>query len=349
MYICSMLFRSPTLLFLLVSFVIHAQYTDQINSNRPGASIGAFAVGKDVVQAEAGFAFRNDTHAGYNNSNFRGGAGFLSLRWGFLKETLELTYEGSYLRGTLNSKIASTPIQYNQRGFLQNFIGVKYLIYDPFKKERQINTYSWKANNGFKLRELIPAVSLTFGANVNFEKDNPFPYGNLFGTLYRPILFQNLGISPDEEPPLHLRGTLATQFHFLGTWVFVTNFSYDRYLSKYPLKNYILTLTHTLDPLWSVYIEHQGRSSELFTDYLFRLGAAYLWNDNFQIEATLGSSIKNTPHQLFLNAGISYRLDFHKEFISAEELQEKELKKQERQLKKNAKAAKKVSRRVKRN
>jgi hypothetical protein len=348
-----MQFRLTILLIFTISFSLKAQYTDQINSNRPGASMGAFAVGKDVIQAEAGFALRNATHAGYNNSTFRAGAGFLSLRWGLLMETLELTYQGQYISGTLNSKILSNPTSYPKRGFLQNFIGIKYLIYDPFKKEREVNTYSWKANNGFKLRELIPAVSITLGSNVNFEKSNPFPYGNLFGTLYRPVLFQNLGISPDEEPFLHLRGTLATQSHFLGTWVFVTNFSYDRYLSKYPLKDYILTLTHTLDPLWSVYIEHQGRVSDLFTEYLFRLGAAYLWNDDFQIEATLGSSIKNTPHQLFLNAGVSYRLDFHKDFTSAEELQEKELKKQERllkkTLKKNTKGEKTRNRRAKRN
>ena len=33
-------------------FISHGQYTDQINSNRPGASIGAFSVGKNVVQFE---------------------------------------------------------------------------------------------------------------------------------------------------------------------------------------------------------------------------------------------------------------------------------------------------------
>ena len=338
------------LIFISV-FYGSAQYTDQINSNRPGASIGAFAVGKSVVQAETGVAFRNYTHAGYNNSTFTGGMGFLSLRWGFMNEKLELTYEGQYLKGTLNSKIYSQPIAYPNNGFMQNFVGVKYLLYDPFRKERTTNVYSWKANNGFKLRELIPAVSLTLGTNVNFVKDNPYPYNNVFGKLYRPILFQNLGISPDKEDFMSLRGTLATQSHFLGTWVFVTNFIYDRYLSSYPQKSYILTLTHTLDPLWSVYLEHQGRSSELFTDYLFRLGAAYLWNNNFQIEATLGSSLKNTPHMLTLNAGVSYRLDFHKDFISGEEIQEKESKKQERQLKKtlkkNTKGEKKRNRKTK--
>ena len=61
-----------------MSFLLKAQYTDQINSNRPGLSIGAFAVGKDVIQAELGIAFRNYLHSGYNNSTFDGGISFLS-------------------------------------------------------------------------------------------------------------------------------------------------------------------------------------------------------------------------------------------------------------------------------
>ena len=325
------------LVFFLTTIAIKAQYTDQINSNRPGLSIGAFAVGKDVIQAEVGFAYRHYSHSGYNNSIFDGGIGFLSLRWGFLRETLELTYEGKYLLGALNSKINSVPVVSTRKGFLQNFIGIKYLIYDPFKKEKSTNVYSWKANNGFKLRELIPAVSLTLGTNINFEKNNPFPHNNIFGNLYRPIFFQNLNTSPDKEPLFNLRGTLATQSHFLGTWVFVTNFTYDRYFSNFPEMSYILTLTHTLDPLWSVYLEHQGRKSDLFNDYLFRLGAVYLYSDDIQIEATLGSNTKTTPNQLLVNLGVSYRLDFHQDFVSSAELEYKKLKKEERQLKKTLK------------
>ena len=325
------------ILILFLPFLVKAQYTDQINSNRPGLSIGAFAVGKDVVQAELGAAFMHYSHTGYNNSTFDWGVGFLSLRWGFLLETLELTYEGKYISGKLNSKLGSVPVISPRKGFLQNFIGVKYLLYDPFKKEKNINVYSWKANNGFKLRELIPAVSITLGTNVSFEKNNPFPYNNIFGNLYRPIFFQNLNISPDEEPFFHLRGTLATQSHFLGTWVFVTNFTYDRYLSLYPEMSYILTLTHTLDPLWSVYLEHQGQKSDLFNDYLFRFGAAYLYSDNIQIEATMGSNTKTTPNQLLVNLGVSYRLDFHEDYKSSAELEYKALKKEERQLKKTLK------------
>ena len=348
-----MIHRIIFLFFWIYTSGLCSQYTDQINSNRPGASIGAFAVGKNVIQSEAGFSFINATHAGYNNSTFRGGLGFLSLRWGLLMETLELTLESQYLYGVLDSKIASIPIQYNNQGFLRNFIGVKYLVFDPFKKEREVNNYSWKANNGFKLRDLVPAISVTLGGNFRFESNNPFPYGNLFGTLYRPLLYQNLGAPTQKEPFLHLRGSLATQSHFFSTWVLVTNFSYDRYLSNYPMMSYIFTLTHTLDPYWSVYIEHQGNRSDLFKDSLARLGVAYLWNDDLQLEATLGSTFKNSPHQLFINAGISYRLDFHKNFISAEENQKKKMKIQEKQmnkaLKKGSKNEKKRNRKAKRN
>ena len=330
--------RNPIIcFFLFISFFIEAQYTDQINSNRPGLSIGAFAVGKDVVQAEVGIAYRHYAHSGYNNSTFDGGVGFLSLRWGFLMETLELTYEGKYILGTLSSKINSIPSLSTRKGFLQNFIGVKYLLYDPFKKEKSTNVYSWKANNGFKLRELIPAVSLTLGTNINFESNNPFPYNNIFGNLYRPIFYQNLNVPLDKEPFFNLRGTLATQSHFLGTWVFVTNFTYDRYFSDYPEMSYILTLTHSLDPFWSIYLEHQGQKSDLFNDYLFRLGAAYLYSDNIQIEGTIGANTKTTPSQLLVNIGVSYRLDFHEDYVSSEEKEQKALKKGERELKKTLK------------
>ncbi len=341
------------LLLILFTIAIKAQYTDQINSNRPGSSLGAFAVGKSIVQAEFGLAFNHYSHDGYNNSTFAGGIGFMTLRWGFLFEALELTIGSKYLLGSLNSRTGPVPLISTKKGFLQNFIGLKYLIYDPYKKQRELNVYSWKANNGFKLRDLIPAVSLTLGPNISFEKKNPFPFNNVFGNLYRPIFFQNLGIPPDEEPFLHLRGVLATQSHFLGTWVFVTNFSYDRYFSIDPEIGYILTLTHTLNPYWSVYVEHQMSKSKLYSDYLFRFGFAYLYSDNIQVEATLGGSTKSTPSRILANLGVSYRLDFHEDFVSAEEIQSKSIKKEEKKLKKtlkkNSKTERKRNRKAKQN
>ena len=353
LYICSMFLKRLILFFLCFPSLINSQYTDQINSNRPGASVGAFSVGKNVIQSELGFSFRKFTHSGYNNSTFDGGIGFLSLRWGFISEKLELLLDSKYLRGSLVSKLYTIDQKSVKQGFLGNFIGFKYLLFDPFRKEKETNVYSWKANNGFKLREMIPAVSLTLGTNINFEKNNPFPYNNIFGNLYRPIFFQNLEIKPDQEPFFHFGGTIATQSHFLGTWVFVTNFNYSRYLTKYPEMSYILTLTHTLDSYWSVYIENQAFKSDLFQDFIFRFGTAYLLSNDIQLEATFGASTKNTPSSILANIGVSYRLDFHKDFISAEEKQEKEFRKQEKNLnkslKKSSKQENKRNRKAKRN
>jgi len=347
----SMIARLRVLLLFLTVFV-EAQYTDQINSNRPGASIGAFAVGKGIVQFEGGLEYRKYNHQDYNNSTIDGNIIFLSVRWGFLSERLELTYQGSFMFDKLINKISSQSIEYERKGFLQNFLGIKYLIYDPFKKEEEVNNYSWKANNGFKIKHLIPAVSLTTGGNFIFDKNHPYPFGDVYNLLYRPIFYQNLGVLQDKEPFFSLRGVLATQSHFLGTWVFVTNFIFDRYLTDHTAKSYILTLTHTFHPLWSVYLENEGLFSERYNDQFFRTGAAYLLSDDIQLEGTVGINTNTRPGAFFFNLGVSYRLNFHKDFTSAAELEYKAAKKEEKELKKtmksNTKAEKKRAKKAKR-
>ena len=345
--------RLLLVLFAFSGTAVVGQYTDQINSNRPGYSIGAFAVGKNVVQFESGTEMRRYNHTGYNNSTVNGQVAFLSIRYGLLMEILEVTYEGAFMFDKLTNNTTSSPIEKKRKGFLQNFLGLKVLVYDPFKKEQDVNVYSWKANNGFKLRDLIPAVSLTVGANYNPLSEPPYSYGNLFQTLTNPLLFQHTGTSVAEESPFSLRGTLATQTHFFNTWVFVTNLNYNRFLTDYPEMSWILTLTHTFDPIWSAYLEYQGIDGTFYKDQIFRLGAAYLVNDNMQVEATIGANTKTTPSWISLNAGVSYRLDFHKDFQSAEEIEEKRLKKEEKNLKKtlkkNTKSEKKRIRKARRN
>jgi hypothetical protein len=344
--------RRFSLFFIFSMGMIHAQYTDQINSNRPGASIGAFAVGKGIIQFEGGFEYRKYKHEDYNYSSIKGDILFFSARWGFLLERLELTYQGSFMFDQLTNKISSQDLVYKRKGFLQNFLGIKYLIYDPFKKEEKVDFYSWKANNGFKLKHLIPAVSLTAGGNFLFGKNHPYPFGDIYDVLYRPIFYQNLNASTDTEPFFSMKAVLATQSHFLGTWVFVTNFIYDRYLTEQTSKSYILTLTHTFHPLCSVYLENEGLYTHRFNDQIFRAGAAYLFSDNIQIESSLGVNTNSRPSWLFMNIGVSYRLNFHKDFISAAEIEYKESKKEEKELKKtmkkNNKAERKRARKAKR-
>ncbi len=105
-----------TVFFMLLSTIVRAQYTDQINSNRPGASIGAFAVGKGIVQFEGGLEYRRFKHEAYNNSTVDGRIGFLSIRWGFLFEQLELTYDGSYMMDRLTNRFLRKSLS-TKKGF----------------------------------------------------------------------------------------------------------------------------------------------------------------------------------------------------------------------------------------
>jgi hypothetical protein len=93
--------------------------------------------------------------------------------------------------------------------------------------------------------------------------------------------------------------------------------------------------------------------SERHKDIIFRTGAAYLFSNNIQIESSIGVNTNTQPGSLFVNLGVSYRLNFHKDFKSAAEIEYEESKKEEKQLKKtmkkNNKAEKKRARKAKRN
>ena len=85
-----------TLAFTTLAF---GQYTDVINSNRPGVSRSAFSVGTNVLQLEAGPYIVKEEHTPlqYEVSGF--GADF-ALRYGFLFEQLEVNVEGTFQSDT---------------------------------------------------------------------------------------------------------------------------------------------------------------------------------------------------------------------------------------------------------
>ena len=56
------------IIFLLFYSSIFSQYTEVINSNRPGSSQGAFAVGRNVLQFELGVNFSDLSHKNLNFS-----------------------------------------------------------------------------------------------------------------------------------------------------------------------------------------------------------------------------------------------------------------------------------------
>ena len=67
----------------------YGQHTDQINSNRPGETMSAFAVGKSVFQMETGIYGIKEKHELLNYEN-KGLGLDVMLRWGLFFEQLEL-------------------------------------------------------------------------------------------------------------------------------------------------------------------------------------------------------------------------------------------------------------------
>ncbi|WP_291869059.1 transporter [Maribacter sp.] len=279
-----------TLLFVIPILGI-SQYTDVINSNRPGQSVSAFAVGKNVVQAEIGLLYEQQDHSLLNTeSNIW--ATDISLRYGLLFERLEINWEGIFQNQDIT--FINSGLEDSYTNFSRNRIGLKYLVFDPFinPKRANPNLYSWKANNKFKWDNLVPAISVYGGVNYLFG-DNPFYVG---------------------DPSLSYRAMVATQSRLTPRFVLITNFAYDRISTDFPEMSYLVSISHAFrNPKWSVFLENQGIKSDRYADNLLRGGIAHLLSERLQVDVNLGASFKNTPSRVFISIGASYRFDFHKD------------------------------------
>ncbi len=274
---------APVLFFIPQLFF--AQYTDVINSNRPGETMSAYAVGKSVIQAELGVYGIKEKHdlLGYDASGF---GTDLTIRYGAFLEQLEFIADLQYQTENFDTPYVS----YKKNDFRQTVLGAKYLIYDPYKNyKREVNIYSYKANRNFQWRELIPAVSVFAGANF-VGPNNPYYF------------------SPDGA--ISPKVSLITQ-NLLGggAWVFVTNIIADYIGTDYPSYGYILTLTHGFNDRWSGFVENQGYKSDFYSDSILRGGAAFLLSSNLQVDASISTNFKNTPSILYGGVGVSWRYD----------------------------------------
>ncbi len=307
-------------LFIMGICQTNAQYTETINNNRPGASQGAFSVGKKVLQIESGISFGNEKHSLLDTDAGIFGIDY-AVRYGFWKEELEVSLIGQFQSNSITDSRGAVPLKYNESNFRSNTIGAKYLFYDPYRKMVQDgpNLYSWKANNKFQWKDFIPAISFYAGANFDFA-ENPF--------------------TPEPESSISPKFVISTQNNWIGGFVFVTNIVVDRITTDTPSYGYILTLTHTLTDWFSVFIENQGFKSDFYSDQIFRGGAAALVNKNLHLDASIVLNFKDTPSLLYGRIGMAYRFDMHgdDEYVEEKGKSGRKLKKEkEGGIKKNKK------------
>ncbi len=361
-------------IFLFSVFFCHSQYTEIINSNRPGSSHGAFAVGVNVLQLETGVSGHTLEHSNLNNSKIHGLNFNYLFRYGFLNEKLEVFLDGNIITRNIldNNYINNYSTDINETIIGKQTLGFKYLFFDPYKNKKWHgeNVYSWNAGRKIKLTDFIPAISAIVGSSFNF--DDRIQYDDLFFKVKQPLhpdlfndgIMRSINFYQPEQTISPFIG-LATQHHFKGRWVVVNNFFYELGLKNptipsnvepndYSKINYLFTITYNLqNPKWSIFGEFQTFKNKIYSDDLFKFGIANLTSKNSQVDLNFGGSFKTTPSYTYINVGFSQRFDWHKD-ISEEEKQAKkdfnlELKQRRKQQKVEKKINKKSSKKIKTN
>ncbi|PVW13862.1 transporter [Marixanthomonas spongiae] len=284
-------------LFLIVfafTTPLSAQYTDMLNANRPGGSQGAFSVGTNVLQLESGLSLGNEEHRLlFTDANTF--SWDYAVRYGFLKEELEVSLMGSFQSNKVTDTRGANNFERKFANFKSNTLGAKYLLYDPYRNReaKGPNLYSWKANNRIQWSDLIPAISVYAGVNLDITEDNPF--------------------TPEAEKSISPKFVVSTQNNFLGGFVFVTNLIVNRVTTDTPEYGYILTLTHATNRYFSIFLENQGIKSDFYADQLLRGGVAVLINKDLQIDLSGTINFKDTPSLWRARLGVAYRFDMHRE------------------------------------
>ena len=342
-----------------------SQYTEVINSNRPGSSHGAFSVGVNVLQFETGISGQTLKHSNLNNSQIEGLNFNYVFRYGFLNEKLEVFLDGNIITRNIldNNYMDDYYTDFTETIIGKQTIGFKYLFFDPYKNKKWHgeNVYSWNANRKIKLTDFIPAMSAIAGSNFNF--DDRIQYDDLFFNVRQPVhpdllndgIMRRVNFYQPEQTLSPFVG-IATQHHFKGRWVVVNNFFYELGLknstfpnnaeaSEYSTINYLFTITYNLqNPRWSIFGEFQTFKNKIYSDDLFKFGIANLISKNSQVDLNFGGSFKTTPSYTYINVGFSQRFDWHRDISEEEKQAKKEFNDLLKETKKQQKVEKKINR-----
>ena len=275
------------ILFCLQSTIIFGQYTEVINSNRPGYSESPYSVGSGVYQLESSLFYRSTQVNGLFARPESIGLDFL-LRSSFFSEKLEINANIK----AQQDKVAFTNIFqsfFNQAGISQFSFGTKYLIYQPEYKDPSKEVRSWKKKFAYDYNRLIPSIAIYGGINTNLV--NQIHKIESVTTKFGILLQQNF------TPDFNL----------------INNFFYDNIGSKSSKYTYILTGTQNFGNRFSSFFEYKGDFYSFRYDHNIGTGIAYLFNRNFQLNASGRFLLEGKTTGFFTSIGASYRLDKHKD------------------------------------
>ncbi len=287
MFMLKMIKRILSILSLLLVTSVCAQYTDVINSNRPGFSESPYSVGVGIYQLESSIFHRKFEARDPLFSNPRATGIDLHYRMGLFDEKLEFNLTTSLQ----SSEFAFTNVfqsSYSEFGIGQLSIGAKYLVYIPKYDDKGKEIRSWNKRHGFDWKRWIPHVAVYAGVN--------------FGSILNDFHARG-GVTP--------KVGVLLQNEFSNKLNVVTNVYYNYIGSFSPELSYVVTGTYNFNDKWSGFAEHQAIFNNQESQSNLGLGAAYLFNQNLQINSSIRATFQEESLGYYTSVGVSYRLNRH--------------------------------------
>ena len=273
--------------FFIGSVVVFAQYTDIINSNKPGFSESPYSVGKGIYQFESNIFLRNTSITNTFSKPQSLGVDIL-FRTSFFLDKLELNAQLTYQKDKIAFKNIFTS-NYFTSGLSKMTIGAKYLVYQQTYKDKSKEIRSWKRKNSFDITRLIPSVAVYLGMNTDFVND----------------IHKTGSITP--KVGVLLQQNLTQDFNV------ITNFYYDNMGTDFAQYSYIITLTQSFSNRWSAFFENQMVFQKYQDNINLGGGLAYLYSRNLQFNTSARFLFEGKTQGYYAGLGVSYRIDKHQD------------------------------------
>ena len=273
--------------FFIGSVMVFAQYTEVINSNKPGFSESPYSVGKGVYQFESNIFLRNTSISTTFSKPQSLGIEML-FRTSFFLDKLELNAQLTYQKDKIAFKNIITS-HYFTSGLSRMTIGAKYLVYQQTYKDKSKEIRSWKRRNAFDITRLIPSVAVYLGMNTDFVND----------------IHKTGSITP--KAGVLLQQNLTQDFNV------ITNFYYDNIGTDFAQYSYIITLTQSFSNRWSAFFENQMVIQKYQNNINLGAGLAYLYNRNLQFNTSARLIFEGKTQGYYAGLGVSYRIDKHQD------------------------------------
>jgi hypothetical protein len=294
-------------LLLIAPSVIKAQYTEIINSNRPGYSESPYSVGTGIYQIEGGYQYKT-TNGFVQDETFKTHITNQVVRIGALSERLEfkLLFNQEY------HKIKSPTLSLTSKSSSAYGFGLKYLLLNARVKNRDHEIRSWKKRTGFHWSMLVPSVGLD--ASVTFEA-NPSKSKNFTSKTIYEIYKKNSPIGAFVNPNGSFKFRVLLQNHINYKWVIVTNVGFENILfnNSFYLNifNFAIATTYNINNQWSTFLESKNEFNKYQNDFDIRTGVAFLLNKNLQFDSSINISKATEIKNIGVSVGFSYRIDKH--------------------------------------